>query len=107
MKPRLFPLATLGSSSMAGLDSSPACRVRVRLQVRTATQAGSVLPEFPAALPATPLPDEKIHRFHPARYGLGLVLASHSQPCLRSTASWPRMPLKTGSDTDAGKSGGN
>jgi hypothetical protein len=52
------------------------CRVRVRLQARTATQAGSVLPEFPAALPATLLPDEKIHRFHLGRYGLGLVLAA-------------------------------
>lgn len=49
------------------------CRVRVRLQARTATQAGSVLPEFPAALPATLLSDEKIHRFHPGRYGSGLV----------------------------------
>jgi hypothetical protein len=29
--------------------------------------------EFPATLPATLLPDEKIHRFHLARYGLGLV----------------------------------
>jgi hypothetical protein len=45
----------------------------VRLQARTATQAGSVLPEFPAALPATPLPDEKINRFHLACYGSGLV----------------------------------
>jgi hypothetical protein len=49
------------------------CRVRVRLRARTATQAGSVLPEFPAALPATLLPDEKIDRLHPGRDGLESV----------------------------------
>ena len=36
-------------------------RVRVRLQAHTATQAGGRPPEFPAPLPATALPDEKIH----------------------------------------------
>jgi hypothetical protein len=39
------------------------------LQASAAAPASSVLLEFPA----TPLPDEKIHRFHLVRYGLGLV----------------------------------
>jgi hypothetical protein len=30
---------------------------------------------MPLEFPATLLPDEKIHRFHLVRYGLGLVLA--------------------------------
>src|SRR3954471_24633468 len=65
------------TATQAGSRLPDPCRVRVRLQAHTATQAGSRLPEFPAALPAalpaTLLPDEKIHRFHLARNNLGLV----------------------------------
>src|SRR3954469_17948858 len=65
------------TATQAGSRLPDPCRVRVRLQAHTATQAGSRLPEFPAALPATLpatlLPGEKIHRFHLARYNLGLV----------------------------------
>jgi hypothetical protein len=70
MKPRLFPpgCVRIVVNSLA-IDSSPACSARTGWQAGAATQAGSMLPEFPA----TPLPDEKIHRFHLARYGSGLV----------------------------------
>jgi hypothetical protein len=100
MKPRLFPPGGVGIvfNSFLAIDDDPACsartgwhagaatqadsmlpdpcRVRVRLQAHTATQARGIPREFPATLPATPLPDEKIHRFHLARYGSGLVWVS-------------------------------
>jgi len=70
MKPRLFPSGGVGIVvNSQAIDSSPACSARTGWQAGAAAQAGSMLPEFSAQ----PLPDEKIHRFHLARYGLGLV----------------------------------
>ena len=52
----------------------PPCRARIRLQADTVPQAGSMLPYAGRPeTPATPLPDEKIHRFHLSRYGCRLV----------------------------------
>jgi hypothetical protein len=46
----------------------------VLLRRRTPLRRRAALPRaFPATLPATPLPDKKIHRFPLARYALGLV----------------------------------
>ena len=42
------------------MSSPRPCRARLRLHTQTVSQAGSRLPEFPAA----PLPCEKIHPFH-------------------------------------------
>jgi hypothetical protein len=70
MKPCLFPPGCVGIVvNSPAIDFSPACSARTGWQAGAATQAGSMLPEFPA----TPLPYEKIHRFHLARYGLVLV----------------------------------
>jgi hypothetical protein len=71
MKSRLFPpgrVALVVNSE--AIHSSCACSAHTGLQASAAAPASSVLLEFPA----TPLPDEKIHRFHLVRYGLGLVL---------------------------------
>src|SRR5450759_2696163 len=40
------------------------CRARLRLHAQTVSQAGSMLPEFPAS----PLPCEKIHPFYLSPY---------------------------------------
>ena len=93
MKSCLFPPGCVALVVNSLLFSPPA------LAARTATQAGSRLPEFPAVLPATPSPDEKVHRFHLARYNLGLVLER----------IWPTgaMTVTTTSSTPAARHGIN
>jgi hypothetical protein len=73
MKSHLFP-----PGSVALIANNQLCTPPAPASVRTGLQAGAAAPEIPCStmlleFPATPLPDEKIHRFLLARYELGLV----------------------------------
>jgi hypothetical protein len=70
MKSCLFPPGRVALVVNSSLFTPPAPAAHTGLQagVRSASASG-----MPLEFPAPPLPDEKIHRFHLARYGLGLV----------------------------------